>query len=50
MPVWITSIIFFIVMIGSIFLAAMASENNNMPMCYLWLDVTLAAVAVRLAV
>jgi hypothetical protein len=50
MPAWITSVAFFVVMIGSIFLAAMASENNNMPMCYLWLGVTLIAVAVRLAV
>lgn len=47
---WITSVIFLVVLIGSIFLAAMASENNNMTKCWLWLTVTVIAVVVRLAV
>jgi hypothetical protein len=46
----ITSVIFLAVMIGSIFLAAMASENNNMTKCWLWLSVTAIAIIVRLAV
>ncbi len=47
---WITSIIFLAVMIGSIFMAAMASENNNMTRCWLWLTVTAITIIVRLAV
>ena len=47
---WIASVIFLAVMIGSIFLAAMASENNNMTRCWLWLGVTGIAVIVRLVV
>lgn len=50
MPSWMNTVIFLIVVVGSIFLAMRASENNNMTMCWVWLAVTGIAIVIRLAV
>ena len=49
MPSWISSVIFPVVVIGLILLAMMASENNNMTMCWFWLAVVGMAIIVQLA-